>query len=116
MRINVMAGSAVGALLSATGAASAQDAHSGTTELDQINVNATKAPTAQNTTTIGEQDVQRHGSNKIDDVLRSVPGVFTRQSGQQPGVAVNIRGFEGSGRVNMMRTERSSPAVARRTC
>ena len=31
-----------------------------------------------------------------------MPGTFTRESPQNPGLAVNIRGFEGSGRVNMM--------------
>ena len=31
-----------------------------------------------------------------------MPGTSTRENPQNPGVAVNIRGFEGSGRVNMM--------------
>ena len=31
-----------------------------------------------------------------------MPGVFTRESPQNAGLAINIRGFEGSGRVNMM--------------
>lgn len=39
---------------------------------------------------------------RLDDVLRSVPGTFTTQSTSNPGVAVNIRGFQGMGRVNMM--------------
>ncbi len=34
-------------------------------------------------------------------MLRSVPGVSTVDSPNNPGIAVNIRGFEGSGRVNM---------------
>ncbi|TCL74712.1 TonB-dependent receptor [Rhizobium sp. BK251] len=37
-----------------------------------------------------------------DDILRNVPGTSTANNPQNPGVAVNIRGFEGSGRVNMM--------------
>src|SRR6218665_2865638 len=39
---------------------------------------------------------------RLDYVLRSQPGTFTRESLSNPGFAVNIRGFEGSGRVNMM--------------
>lgn len=54
------------------------------------------------TSKISRQAMDHFGSNKIDDTLRNVPGVFTRINGSQPGVAVNIRGFEGSGRVNMM--------------
>jgi hemoglobin/transferrin/lactoferrin receptor protein len=40
--------------------------------------------------------------SRLDAVLRSQPGTFTRESLSNPGFAVNIRGFEGSGRVNMM--------------
>ena len=39
---------------------------------------------------------------RVDEALREIPGVFTRINPQQPGVAMNIRGFEGSGRVNSM--------------
>ena len=39
---------------------------------------------------------------ETDDLLRGVPGTSTANNPQNPGVAVNIRGFEGSGRVNMM--------------
>lgn len=45
---------------------------------------------------------QADGATRIDDVLRSIPGTFTEQSTSNPGVAVNIRGFQGFGRVNMM--------------
>lgn len=37
-----------------------------------------------------------------NQALRSIPGVSVRESPANPGVAVNIRGMEGSGRVNMM--------------
>ncbi|MDD2868624.1 TonB-dependent receptor [Neomegalonema sp.] len=50
----------------------------------------------------GETMFVESGVRKLDDVLREVPGVFTRVNSGQPGVAANIRGFEGSGRVNMM--------------
>ncbi len=52
--------------------------------------------------TVSSEELRRNGDVKLDDVLRDKPGVFTRMNGSQPGVAVNIRGFEGSGRVNMM--------------
>lgn len=40
--------------------------------------------------------------SRLDYVLRSQPGTFTRESLSNPGFAINIRGFEGSGRVNVM--------------
>ncbi|MGU3399198.1 TonB-dependent receptor domain-containing protein [Brucellaceae bacterium D45D] len=52
--------------------------------------------------TVSKEDINRYGDVKLDDLLRDVPGTFTRINGSQPGVAVNIRGFEGSGRVNTM--------------
>ncbi len=48
---------------------------------------------------IGQDTIRTFGNDKLDSVLRSTPGTFTRENAQQPGVAVNIRGFEGSGRV-----------------
>src|SRR5690606_33616081 len=51
---------------------------------------------------VSREEINRFGGAKLDDVLRGTAGVFTLQSGSNPGVAVNIRGFEGSGRVNMM--------------
>jgi len=46
------------------------------------------------------EDLATYGNASIDDALRSQPGTFTRMSPQNAGLAVNIRGFEGSGRVN----------------
>ncbi|MHC5232050.1 TonB-dependent receptor domain-containing protein [Brucella sp. LJL56] len=51
---------------------------------------------------VGREEINRFGGAKLDDVLRGTAGVFTLQNASNPGVAVNIRGFEGSGRVNMM--------------
>jgi hemoglobin/transferrin/lactoferrin receptor protein len=47
-------------------------------------------------------DLERFGSIDTSDVLRAMAGTSTRKSPQNAGVAVNIRGLEGSGRVNMM--------------
>lgn len=51
---------------------------------------------------VGEGEIDTFGQTRIDSVLRTVPGTFTRESASNPGVAVNIRGLEGQGRVNMM--------------
>ena len=56
------------------------------------------APTAR----VDRTTIERYGGTKLDDVLRSEAGIFTLENASNPGVAVNIRGFEGSGRVNMM--------------
>lgn len=46
-------------------------------------------------------DLATFGGSDLNDALRSQPGTFTRLSPQNAGLAVNIRGFEGSGRVAM---------------
>jgi hemoglobin/transferrin/lactoferrin receptor protein len=51
---------------------------------------------------VGSGEIGTFGQGNIDDVIRTMPGTYTRESPNQPGVAVNIRGFEGSGRVNTM--------------
>jgi hemoglobin/transferrin/lactoferrin receptor protein len=57
-------------------------------------------PAAVSTAT--RTDIETFGLLDTGDVLRSMPGTSTTENPQNPGVAVNIRGFEGSGRVNMM--------------
>ena len=47
-------------------------------------------------------DVQLKNAGSISQAVRSVPGTFTRETGDQPGVKVNIRGLQGQGRVNSM--------------
>lgn len=49
----------------------------------------------------GSNEIQTFGQGSVDNVLRSMPGVSTRESISNPGIAVNIRGFEGQGRVAM---------------
>jgi hemoglobin/transferrin/lactoferrin receptor protein len=51
---------------------------------------------------VGSSEIGTFGQAKLDDVIRTMPGTFTRDSTNNAGVAVNIRGFEGSGRVNTM--------------
>lgn len=52
--------------------------------------------------TATRSDVETFGQLNTGDILRSMPGAFTRESPNNSGIAVNIRGLEGSGRVNMM--------------
>ena len=51
--------------------------------------------------TVGSEEINMFGGQNLDNVLRTQPGTFTRDNGENPGIAVNIRGFEGSGRVAM---------------
>ena len=52
--------------------------------------------------TLGRDAIATFGGDNLDEALRATAGVFTRDSPQNPGIAVNIRGLEGSGRVVMM--------------
>lgn len=91
-------------LLVATGLASAQETAQ-VPELPTIIVTGGKQAAdtesaGDNATTLEVAQQQQNGATrKLDETLREVPGVFTRVNAGQPGVAVNIRGFEGSGRV-----------------
>lgn len=58
--------------------------------------------TPASTSTAGKNELDTFGQVDTGDVLRSMPGTATRENVNNPGIAVNIRGFEGSGRVNMM--------------
>lgn len=58
--------------------------------------------TAQPRSHVSADEIEQFGGKNLDDVLRATPGTFTRDNVQNPGLAVNIRGLEGSGRVNMM--------------
>jgi len=49
----------------------------------------------------GQGEIQTFGQTNVQDVLRAMPGVSTGNDPNNPGIAVNIRGFEGSGQVNM---------------
>jgi len=50
---------------------------------------------------LGADQIDLMGGQNLDDALRTLPGVFTRDNVQNPGIAVNIRNLEGSNRVNM---------------
>lgn len=46
--------------------------------------------------------IQTRSGGNPQGALRMMPGVFTRQQANQPGIEVNIRGLSGYGRVNAM--------------
>jgi len=50
----------------------------------------------------GRSEITTFGQTNVQDVLRAMPGVSTGDDPNNPGLAINIRGFEGEGRVNMM--------------
>lgn len=53
-------------------------------------------------TSIDAATLQEKNAGNIDNALRASAGTFTRKAMSGAGVAVNIRGMEGYGRVNMM--------------
>jgi hemoglobin/transferrin/lactoferrin receptor protein len=57
--------------------------------------------TPASVSTAGRGDIETFGIVDTGDILRAMAGTSTRES-LNAGVAVNIRGLEGSGRVNMM--------------
>ncbi len=97
----LMATSALGAVFAILSPAFAQSTPS-TVQLPEVNVQGDRPVASENTSTVDRERLTQEGVNRVGDVLRTMPGVFTRENVQQPGVAVNIRGFEGQGRVNTM--------------
>ncbi|MDP3340406.1 TonB-dependent receptor domain-containing protein [Frigidibacter sp.] len=56
----------------------------------------------ENTTSLDADDLQSGvGVTDVNSILRRQTSVFTQQDPGNPGIAVNLRGFEGSGRVAM---------------
>ncbi|MGO1162707.1 TonB-dependent receptor domain-containing protein [Brucella pseudogrignonensis] len=107
-----LASTAIAVVIAAMTSGAYAQQQSATTDADSVKlktITIQKATGAQNSAasankeTINRDTIERFGSTKIDDVLRgTTPGVFTSINASNPGVAVNIRGFEGSGRVNML--------------
>ena len=52
-------------------------------------------------TTVSKEDIDRIAPTHISDLLEGEPGVQTHTSYYRPTVAVNIRGVQGHGRVNL---------------
>lgn len=74
---------------------------------DTINVTATKTEekaieTLGAVTTVTQQDVQRYGASSMAEAMRNIPGVSFQESLNNPGQAINIRGLQNFGRVNVL--------------
>lgn len=76
--------------------------------LTPVLVQAVRTPRMQvyeqvgSTAVVSREEIDRLPPRNVSDVLMDIPGVATSQSRQNPGVAVNIRGLQGFGRVNVM--------------
>ncbi|MFT4097255.1 MAG: TonB-dependent hemoglobin/transferrin/lactoferrin family receptor [Rhodoblastus sp.] len=74
---------------------------------DTINVTATKTEekaieSLGAVTTVTQQDVQRYGASSMAEAMRNIPGVAFQESPNNPGQAINIRGLQDFGRVNVL--------------
>ncbi|VCU68323.1 Hemin receptor precursor [Pigmentiphaga humi] len=58
--------------------------------------------TAGSVAVVTREEIDRLPPRNTGDVLADVPGVYTSQSRQNPGVSVNMRGLQDFGRVNVM--------------
>lgn len=91
------------AIATSTGSASAQDI-----QLDGIIVTFSKTlqsavDSLSGSSTIGKEQLdQQFQPASITEVLATMPGVSTDDTTRDPGVAVNIRGLQDFGRVNML--------------
>ncbi|MDK1290338.1 TonB-dependent receptor [Pseudoalteromonas umbrosa] len=66
------------------------------------NVHTEIYQSASSDTKLGQQQLTRVAPRDTSDIFYNVPGVATSQSRQEPGVAVNVRGIQDFGRVNVM--------------
>ncbi|WP_407518803.1 TonB-dependent hemoglobin/transferrin/lactoferrin family receptor [Methylobacterium oryzisoli] len=85
----------------------ATPAPSGTIDLDAITVTATKTPelavdALSGTSVVTREEIRRLQPSRLSEVLRDVPGVTTQESPNDPAQAINIRGLQDFGRVNVL--------------
>lgn len=77
------------------------------TQLDQISVTQTKTETPVidtlgGTSVVSRDQIDAIQPDRMSDVLRQVPGVTTQENPNDPAQAVNIRGLQDFGRVNVL--------------
>ncbi|GJE58147.1 TonB-dependent hemoglobin/transferrin/lactoferrin family receptor [Methylobacterium trifolii] len=75
--------------------------------LDTISVTSTKTAGAavdalSGTSVITREQIDRLQPSRLSDVLRDVPGVTTQENQNDPAQAINIRGLQDFGRVNVL--------------
>ncbi|KQP80662.1 TonB-dependent hemoglobin/transferrin/lactoferrin family receptor [Methylobacterium sp. Leaf117] len=119
-RLSHRAWLALGVSMTALGAAQAQDATSAQSlaparrgppgadiSLDTISVTATKTPgravdALSGTSVVTREQIDRIQPSRLSEVLRDVPGVTTQENPSDPAQAINIRGLQDFGRVNVL--------------
>lgn len=83
-------------------------ADAGETVLEAIVVTSTRTATGVYDTLSGSSAITadqielRHLNAPLPDILTGIPGVSTQTSADDPGVAVNLRGLQDFGRVNVL--------------
>lgn len=75
--------------------------------LDTISVTSTKTAGAAvdalaGTSVVTREQIDRIQPSRLSDVLRDVPGVTTQENQNDPAQAINIRGLQDFGRVNVL--------------
>ncbi|GJD49172.1 Hemin receptor [Methylobacterium crusticola] len=75
--------------------------------LDTITVTATKTPETavdalSGTSVVTREQIERLQPSHLSDVLVGVPGVTTQENQNDPAQAINIRGLQDFGRVNVL--------------
>ncbi|MEH3148415.1 MAG: TonB-dependent hemoglobin/transferrin/lactoferrin family receptor [Methylobacterium frigidaeris] len=102
---------ALAASLLAAGTAGAQDEAATPSRsdiaLDTITVTATKTPgtvteALSGTSVVTRAQIDRLQPSRLSEVLRDVPGVTTQENQSDPAQAINIRGLQDFGRVNVL--------------
>ncbi|KAB1079811.1 TonB-dependent hemoglobin/transferrin/lactoferrin family receptor [Methylobacterium soli] len=75
--------------------------------LDTLSVTATKTEepaidALSGTSVVTRAQIERFQPSRLSDVLRDVPGVTTQENQNDPAQAINIRGLQDFGRVNVL--------------
>ncbi|MGE0213357.1 MAG: TonB-dependent hemoglobin/transferrin/lactoferrin family receptor [Parvibaculaceae bacterium] len=95
--------------LAGTGAAFSQDrgARGDAIVLDTITVTTTKTEEAvidqmAGSSVVTRKEVEQKQPDRISDILQEMPGIETSEGADDPSTAINIRGLQDFGRVNVM--------------
>ena len=77
------------------------------TSLDEITVTSTKTEgraidSLSGASVVTRENIQAIQPDRVSDILRQVPGVTTQENPNDPGQAINIRGLQDFGRVNVL--------------
>lgn len=76
--------------------------------LDTLVVTATKTArdaysTLAGSSAVGRDEIElQHQGGSVADIVSGIPGVTTQTSGDDPGTAINLRGLQDFGRVNVI--------------